>query len=100
MTAVTKAQIPDNCNSLEKIAAWALLTLSRTNPTLRILEIENESPIFAASCSTLRASGGETRLLARVSLELEADYDASPLPLWELTKDLSNTAVPSGYFQV
>lgn len=100
MTAITKAQIPNDCNSVEKLAAWALITLARLNPTLKILELDNESPIVASSVSILKASGGENRLLARFSLELNADYEVSPEPIWELVKDLSNTAIPAGYFQV
>ncbi len=99
MTAIAKLNIPDGCNSVEKIAAWAILTLVRHNPTMRVLEIDDETPVRVVSSSVLEAAGGTTRLLGRVSLELNAGYDISTLPLWEEVKDLSNTTLNAGYFK-
>jgi hypothetical protein len=97
MTAIAKADIPDTCNTVERLAAWAILTLRRINPTERVIEVDDEAPQRVAVASILEDSTTNVRMLGRLSLPMNADFASSELALWELVEDISNTQIPPEY---
>ena len=93
MSALANNEIP-TITSLEQAAAWAALALSRVNPSLSVLETSDESTAVAQT-AIIRSSTGAPRLVARISIELDAAYTTSGNDLWLDSLELSNTAIPA-----
>lgn len=98
MTVITSASIPSSASaSLEKLAAWAMLALSRCNPDLDVLEVDG-SATRAVDLGIIVDSTGTPRLVGRISLALAADYaENASTKLWAKAQDLSSVALPSGF---
>lgn len=93
--------IPEDINTLERLAMWACMALRRTNPTLSIIEIANQPAEKAVQTALVQADDNTIRFIGRVSLELPADYaEDNSTKLWTKAKELSNTALPEAYKQV
>lgn len=99
MTQVTKTQIPNNINTIERLLLWCSFILQKNNPTKAIVEQPNTDPINVATVTQFRADDQSLRILSRIDLEIESDYAESTLPLWLSAKELSNTAIPQDYQQ-
>ena len=93
MSAIVNNEIP-TLVSLEQAAAWSALALSRVNPSLSVLETSDESTAVA-QVAIIRSSTGAPRLVARLSIELDAAYSTSGNDLWLDALELSNTAIPA-----
>ena len=54
MTALTKEQIPNQINTVERLMAWAGLALGFINPTKAIVEAAGENPekVIQSFCIT------------------------------------------------
>ena len=99
MSAINIAtQIPSNINTLERLAAWSLLTLGVVNPNKVYLETPQDSILIVQS-STIQAGDDTSRLLLRVALELDEDFVVSNLPLWMSAKEISNSQIPAAYLR-
>lgn len=97
MTAIATSQIPTSVNSVEKLAAYAALLLSRMNPDLRALEVAGTSQ-KAVEVTVFPSDEGKYRLAVRLSLELEPDFATDISKAFYLKiKDLSNTPIPAGF---
>lgn len=97
MTAFTTSNIPTNINTVEKLASWVGLLLARLNPTLSVLEQQNAQGERVCQASIFRASDGTIRLVVRLSMPLNDDYDTATTKVWESTQAISNTAIPAAY---
>ena len=97
MTTIALTSIPPEINTVERLAAYSLLLLSRLNPTLAILEVLGEPEVRAAFTGIGDDSGGKKRLIGRISLELDADFSTSTGALWLDVKELSNVSIPAQY---
>lgn len=98
MTAINIAtDIPTNINTLEKLAAWVGLALSRCNPSLKILEYPNFEPQRAAEATLIKADDNSYRLVVRLSLPIADNYGESTQKFWFNTLDFSNVALPTAY---
>lgn len=93
---ITPAQIPESCNTAEKLAAWAGLLLHRTNGNLKVVEAPNYSD-YACQASIFQADDGTQRLIIRLTLELEDGYAESGAKVWTQIKPFSEVAVPAAY---
>ena len=92
--------IPNNINTLERLAAWAILALARTNPTLKILETSSTEPERVAQSALIRADDDSLRLIARASLEIDPAYsEDNTIKFWMHVQELSNTALPDAFKQ-
>jgi len=97
MTTLNLSIIPPQINTVERLAAYSALLLSRVNPTLSILEVLGEPEIRAAFAGVGTDSTGRQRLIMRISLELDANYASSTEALWLDVKELSNVQVPAQF---
>ena len=99
MTTLNTTQVPTAINTLERLIAYACLAGARVNPDLKILEVAGTTQ-KAVETTITAADDGTIRLIARVSLELNADYvEDTTQPLYMKVKELSNTSLPSAYLQ-
>ncbi|NJK51238.1 glucose-6-phosphate dehydrogenase [Candidatus Gracilibacteria bacterium] len=100
MSALTKAQIKNEINTAERLAAYAILLLSRCNPTLEYIEAENNT-VRVVDVGIAAAADGSIRLIGRISIPLAPDYATNTsVPLYMHAQEISNVAVPAAYLQV
>ena len=72
MSVLANNEIPTT-TTLEQVVACSVLALSRVNPSLSVLETSDESTAVA-QVAIIRSSTGAPRLVARLSIELDAAY--------------------------
>ncbi len=98
MTALTKTQIPNQINTVERLMAWCGLTLGFINPTKAVVEAAGENAERVVQSFVLRADDGTERLIIRASLPLDPNWRAnSSDAFWLLVQDLENVDLPSAY---
>lgn len=98
MTAINIAtDIPTNINTLEKLAAWVGLALSRCNPSQKILEYPNVEPQRIAEAVLIKADDNSYRLVVRLSIKILDSYGESTQKFWFNAEEFGNTALPSAY---
>lgn len=100
MSSLTKTQVPNGINTAERLAAYAMLVLSRINPSAEYLEAENLT-VRIIDLGIAQAADGSRRLIGRISIPLAADYDTNTsVPLYMHAQEISNVQVPAAYIQV
>lgn len=101
MTAINlTTDIPSNINTLERLAAWAIMSLRRVNPTQKVVEVSDTSPVNVAQAAIVQADDGTIRFFGRVSIEVAADYsEDNTVKLWMKAEELSNTVLPTAFTQ-
>ena len=97
MTAFAPSQLPSNINTLERLCAWTALALSRINPTLASLEVENAAPEKVAQVAFFRGADNVLRLNMRVTLPIDPSYETQSRKFWENAQELSNVTIPTGF---
>lgn len=99
MTAINiSTDIPSSINSLERLVVWSIMALRRTNPTLAVTEVADESPQKVAYSALTNTDDGKIRFIGRVSIEIDAAYaEDNTTKLWMKAIDLSNTQLPAAY---
>lgn len=98
MTALTKEQIPNQINTVERLMAWAGLALGFINPTKAIVEAAGENPEKVIQSFVLRADDGSERLIIRAALPLNPDWRSNDSDaFWLLVNDLENVDLPEAY---
>lgn len=101
MTTLDLNQIPQDINTVERLAAWACTLLHVTNPTKAVIENAGENPEQVAQFFSLRADDGSLRFIYRLSLPVDpAVFADAQNPSWISTQDLSNTDIPAGFLNV
>lgn len=99
MSSLTKTQVPNGINTAERLAAYAMLVLSRVNPSLEYVEAENLT-VRVVDVGIAQAADGSRRLIGRISIPLEVDYDTNTTqPLYMQVQEISNVSVPAAYLQ-
>lgn len=99
MSALSKTQVMNSINTLERLLAYALLAAARCNPTLEYVESENNT-VRVVDVGLAAASDGTIRLIGRVSIPLAADYATNTsVPLYMHAQEISNVQVPAAYIQ-
>ncbi len=93
MTAFTPANLPSNCNTVEKVHVWSSALLRTINPNNTILETELQKE-FIASNQQVQLPDGTMRNIDRISIELDPLYVSGDMKLWEAAREISNTAIP------
>lgn len=90
--------IPTSINTLERLAAWSIMALRRVNPTQKVLEVADTTPVNAAQAALIQADDGSVRFFGRVSISVESDYAEDNVnKLWMKAEELSNTALPEAF---
>ncbi len=99
MTAFDKStDLPITVNSLEKLAAWVGLLMSRINPTLATLEDPGLIPERVCQATIRRIDDGTERLIIRISIPLNEAYkENATAKFWTFANDISNVVVPAGF---
>lgn len=98
MTALNiTTDIPSGINTLEKLAAWANLTLANINPTLTAIEGVGYTERVAQAGVFYVAADNKYRLLGRASIQISPDYLAGGAKLWTYAQELSNAAIPATF---
>lgn len=96
MTAISSNQVPPQLVTVEQYCAWSGLLLHRLNPTLRVLETENNSEL-ACTAATFTADDNTERLLLRINLKLDSNWQSTAQKLWIATQEFGGTQAPAGY---
>jgi hypothetical protein len=99
MTAFNPStDLPSQINTVERLAAWAFLTLATVNPKASILEDVDRSE-FIAQSGIIKAADGSERLIGRVSLELDPSFKSdNTKKLWMHANEVPGGAViPAGF---
>lgn len=101
MTAINIAtDIPSSINTLERLATWAIMSLRRTNPTQKVIEVSESAPVNVVQAAIVQADDGSVRFFGRISLPVAADYAEDNVnKLWMKSEELSNTVLPSAFTQ-
>jgi len=98
MTAINVAtDIPSGINTLEKLAAWACLSLANVNPTVEVIEGVGYVERAAQAGPFFVPSENKHRLLCRLSMQISADYQAGGAKTWSYVQELSNTTLPATF---
>lgn len=97
MTSFAPTDIPSNVNTLEKLAAWVGLALTRCNPTLKILESPDQFPQRVAECVLIKADDNTYRQVVRLVLPVADDYASTTKKSWENVTEISNVALPAAF---
>lgn len=98
MTALTSAQIPATAStSLERIALWAFLALSRINGNLKVAEDGTEY-VQAIQVTAYINTLGEPVITVRGTFRLDPTYSSDlTTKLWAKALELSNATMPSSF---
>lgn len=100
MTTLTKAQIPNQINTVERLMAWCGLALGFINPTKAIVEAAGENPEKIIQTFILRADDGSERLIIRAALPLDPNWRSqSTQAFWLNVTDIENVNLPAAYQQ-
>jgi hypothetical protein len=83
--------IPSGCNTVEKVAAWALSCLNALNPTANAVEGENYSVRAAQSATYPIAANNTARYIGRASLSMNLAYQVESGKDWSFVQELSTT---------
>lgn len=99
MTAINvTTDIPTNINTLERLAAWAIMSLRRVNPTQKVLEVADSTPIQTIQAALVQADDGTVRFFGRVSIPVASDYAEDNVnKLWMKAEEISNTVLPEAF---
>lgn len=93
---LTLNQIPTNIDTVEKLAAWALMLLYRANRTLQVMESPGALS-FAVEISLFKDDGGKERMAARILLPLPDDYRTQAVKTWNTVEEFSEVAIPAAF---
>jgi hypothetical protein len=96
MTAITPAQIPSSCNTVEKLAVWALGLLQTINPNNAVLTETNVTQ-FNASAGAYKVADGTTVFSGSVIIPLDPLYLSNATKIWINAIDISAVALPLSY---
>lgn len=99
MAAINIAtQIPTNINSIERLAAWALLTNKAIYPDVTFNEFANTTDNVIQT--GIAECGDKTvRLIVRGAFQLNPDYITSEDPLWMAVREISAAQIPAAYLR-
>jgi len=98
MTPIAIAtDIPTNINTLEHLAAWVGLALTRCNPSLKYLENPNVDPQRSAEAVLIKADDNTYRLVIRLAIPIADNYSEQVQKFWFNANELSATALPATF---
>jgi hypothetical protein len=101
MVAFTKADMPNDINTVEGVAAWASTVLSTLHLGVEVQEAVGilEPVAMSQPIPWRNPTNGNAghRYIVRASLELEPNYLDGSLKIWRNVKTLSNAAIPAAF---
>lgn len=98
MTALSIAtDIPSDINTLEKLALWVGLALSRVNPTTKYLEVPDAEPQRDANVVLIKCDDGKNRTILRIAIPIIDGYASNTAKFWQNAEIISDTALPTAF---
>lgn len=98
MTALAIAtDIPSAINTVEKLHAWSALLLTNINPQVIVVEGVGYTERASQAGVFYVAADNKHRLLARQSIQMNADYMNGNLKVWQYAMEISTIAIPAGF---
>lgn len=98
MTALTKAQIPDSINTVEKLAVWCETLLQHLNPELLVIEAAGgQDRAIVSQPWFIAASNPPTwRVISRTSIQVGSQWQRGG-KIWNFAQELSSSTIPSEF---
>jgi hypothetical protein len=94
----SSTDLPSAINSLEKLAMWVGLLMTRINPTIAILEDPGYAPERMCQAQIRRCDDGKEYCIVRISIPLDEAYKSDiTRKLWTFASDISNVSIPTGF---
>lgn len=98
MTALTKAQIPDSINTVEKLAVWVDTLLQHLNAATLVVEAAGgqdraivSQPWFISADNPPR-----WRVISRSSIEIDANWQRGG-KIWTFAREINTATIPSEF---
>lgn len=99
MAAINIAtQIPTNINSIERLAAWIMLTNKAVYPDVTFNEFANTTDSVIQT-GIAECGDKTTRLIMRAAFVLDTVYITATDPLWMAVKEISQAQIPAAYLR-
>lgn len=98
MTALTKADIPDSINTVEKLAVWCETLLQHLNPEITVIEATGglDRAVLSQAWFITATNPPTWRNIARTSIQLNANWQRGG-KIWNYAMELSSAAIPSEF---
>jgi hypothetical protein len=97
MTAFAKGNLPDSINTLEKLAVWVGSASHQINKLTSATEGPG-SPQRVSQFGIFNVEANNTsRVIMRLSLELEDTFAIDNRPIWENAKEVSTDFIPAPF---
>lgn len=96
-TFTASTDLPSNINTLEKLAAWVGLALARCNPTKKVLESADATPLRVCEVVTIKDDANVYRLVVRLVLPLNDNYAEATTKFWESALVIDDAPLPAAF---
>jgi hypothetical protein len=94
----TKADIPDDINTYEKLAVWLGTLMEVTCGTREVVEVEGGRPEKIAQCPIYVDVNSQLRVTVRLSVAMDrALYSDRTKKFWQFATPIVNTDVPASF---
>lgn len=95
-----KSLIPDEINTVERLAGWCISILARTAVNLRYQEVENGPMERVVTASPFTSGEDDFRLGFRGGLELNANYLSDKTkPLYMHIEPMVEASIPASFLK-
>lgn len=98
MTALTKADIPDSINTVEKLALWCETLLQHLNPDVTVIEASGgaDRAVISQPWFITATNPPTWRVISRTSLAVSSTWQRGG-KIWNFAQELSSAAIPSEF---
>ena len=99
MTAFSPSDLPTSVNTIEKLAAWVGMALHTLNLDITAVEGAGSAVPAAQFGTYFVQETRNSRIIVRLSIELDPNYAYGSSKLWAYAKDLSSNSLPGEFTQ-
>lgn len=98
MVALTKADIPDGINTVEKLEVWCATILQHLTPELTVVEASGglDRAILSQPWFITATNPPTWRVISRSSIQLSSSWQRGG-KIWNFAQELSSAAIPSEF---
>lgn len=94
----SKADIPANINTYEKLAVWLGTLMELSCGTREVIEVEGTQPSKVAQCPIFVDPANQLRVTVRLSIPMDRNvYSDRTKKFWEFATSLTETTVPASF---
>lgn len=95
---LVREQIPSDISTVEQLWAWATLLLDEQARGLTVKEDAGIIPVPVSQVQIVTTADNKTRLIGRISVELQADWAVNrSVKLWRRLTEVVTTSIPSHF---